>query len=128
MPCYKAWNDYLEPGTPAYLKAEEEVRAQLQTVKHVVDYYYTANRQPLPDLPGGIDIDPSRHLRSTREAGIRQAMCHHFACEGIHFYQLYDVCSLLNENDKTDRAFFAVIIPCATLMRSDPGKFKHSVQ
>jgi hypothetical protein len=42
MPCYTAWNDYLQRNTPEYLDAEREVRAKLRAVQHIVDYYCPA--------------------------------------------------------------------------------------
>ena len=126
MPCYAGWNADLSPGTPEYLRAEVQVRAQLNSVKHIVDYYYAAFEHLLPDLPDGTSIDPLRQPRSKTEMSIREAICHHFACDGIHFCTLYDVCSLLDAENKAQRAYLAVILPCATLMRSHGGKFRHS--
>ena len=37
MPCYSAWNDYLDPGTPDYEVAKAAVTAKLHAVRHVID-------------------------------------------------------------------------------------------
>lgn len=124
MPCYTAWNEFLTPDTPEYLQAEERVQAQLKAVRHIVDYYYTAFAHPMPDLPDDVSIDSSRQPRSKKEISIREAICHHFACDEIDFCTLYDVCSLLESRDRHQRTYLAVILPCATLMRVHGAKFR----
>lgn len=126
MPCYTAWNDYLALGTPEYLSAEERVRGQLKAVEHIVDYYYAAFEHSLPNLPSGLSIDPFRQPKSARETRIREMICHHFACDGIDFCTLYDVCSLLNTEVERQRAYTAIILPCANLLRSEGSKYRHS--
>ena len=126
MPCYTAWNEYLTPDTPEYLRAKEIVRAKLNAVKHIVNYYYKAHEGTLPTLPDGTLIDPFRQPRSSKEMAIREAICHHFACDGIHFCTLYDVCTLLDSEVREDQACLAVILPCATLMRTELTKFNPS--
>ena len=126
MPCYTAWNEFLDPDTPEYLQAREHVRARLKAVEHIVDYYYAAFGQPMTDLPNGVSVDPFRQPRSTKETSIREMICHHFACHGIDFCTLYDVCSLLDVDDSRERAYSAVILPCATLLRSEGTKYRHS--
>ena len=123
MPCYTAWSEYLTPNTAEYFRAKEEVRAKLNAVKHIVNYYYNAHEGTLPILQAGTAIDPMRQLRSSKEMAIRGAICHHFACDGIHFCTLYDVCSLLDSEQKEERAYLAVILPCATLMRTEMRRF-----
>ena len=56
----------------------------------------------MPDLPDGVDIDSMRQPRSEIEMSIRVKICHHFACDGIHFCTLYDVCSLLESQDSSN--------------------------
>jgi hypothetical protein len=51
-------------------------------------------------------------------------ICHHFACDGINFCTLYDVCTLLDSQDKLNRGYMAVILPCATLMREGADEFR----
>jgi hypothetical protein len=123
MPCYTAWDAFLEPDTPEYFRAEEEIRAKLRAVIHIVDYYYRAFSFPLPQLPDGVKIDPFRQPKSKKELAIREMICHHFACDGVDFCTLYDVCSLLNEDSQDDRPYLAVIWLCANQMRGNPGKF-----
>ena len=124
MPCYTAWNQYLKPGTPEYLRAEEEVRAKLMSVKHIVDYYYEVHGFAMPSLPDGVSVDPFRQPQSAKESSIREAICHHFACDEIGVSSLYDACSLLDENRPGDRAYLAVILPSVSLLRQHPEKFK----
>jgi hypothetical protein len=126
MPCYTAWNDYLQPNTPEYLNAEREVRAKLRAVQHIVDYYYTAFSHALPQVPKSVQIDCTRQPRARREQKIREMLCHHFACDEVHFTTLYDVCTLLDAHDDKDRAYLAVIEPCAFLMRSEYRRFHPS--
>jgi hypothetical protein len=123
MPCYSAWNAYLEPDTPAYLRAKSIVEAKLLSTKHIVDYYYRAHSLSLPNLPAGTLIDGFRQPRSTRELNVRVMISHHFACDGLDFCTLYDVCTLLNEKVDVDRSYLAVILPCATMMRQDTKRF-----
>jgi hypothetical protein len=59
MPCYLAWNENLEPGSAEYADAESEVRAKLQSIKHIVDYYYEVNGAEKPNLPGRHDDRPA---------------------------------------------------------------------
>jgi hypothetical protein len=124
MPCYTAWDQSLTPGTLEYLQAEEQVQEKLKAVIHIVDYYYTAFVHAMPDLPDGVSIDSTRQPRSEKEMSIREMICHHFACDGINFLTLYDVCSLLDSQDKQQRAYLAVIHPCAYLMRANRDKFR----
>lgn len=98
MPCYSAWNEHLKPGTPEYLRAEAEVRAKLESIKHIVDYYYEVNGFAMPSLPDGVAVDPFRQPKSAKESSIREAICHHFACDEVGVSTLYDACSLLDEN------------------------------
>lgn len=90
MPCYTAWNQYLKPGTPEYLQAEQEVRAKLVSIKHIIDYYYEVNGFALPSLPEGVSVDPFRQPKSAKESSIREAICHHFACDEVSVSTLYE--------------------------------------
>jgi hypothetical protein len=126
MPCYTAWNQSLTPGTPKYLQAEEQVREKLKAVMHIVDYYYKAFEYSMPDLPDGVSIDSMRQPRSEKEMSVREMICYHFACDGISFLTLYDVCSLLESQDKLQRPYLAIILPCAYLMRASRNKFRLS--
>lgn len=123
MPCYSAWNEYLKPDTPAYAKAKSEIEAKLLSVKHIVNYYYATHSFKLPSLPLNVEIDPFRQPRSQREVAIREMISHHFACDGVNFCTLYDVCSLLDPSREPDRSYLAVILPCAALMRQDTKKY-----
>jgi hypothetical protein len=126
MPCYTAWNAYLNPGTPEYVRAEAEVKAKLQSIKHIVDYYYRANSFEMPNVPEGVAIDAFRQPRSAKESAIREAICHHFACDAVDVSSLYNACSLLDERRAEERSYLAVILPSATLIRQNPEKFKGS--
>ena len=124
MPCYNAWNECLTPGTTEYLRAEAEVRAKLESITHIVDYYYGVNSFAMPSLPDGVAVDPLRQPKSAKEASIRDAICHHFACDEVGVSTLYDACSLLDERRPEQRSYLAVILPSATLLRQHPQKFK----
>lgn len=124
MPCYSAWNEHLKPGTPEYLRAEAEVRAKLESIKHIVDYYYEVNGFAMPSLPDGVAVDPFRQPKSSNESAIREAICHHFACDVVGVSTLYDACSLLDENRPDERAYLAVILPSVALLRQHPKRFK----
>lgn len=124
MPCYTAWNECLEPGTAEYARAEDVVRAKLLAIKHIIDYYYAVNEFPLPSLPEGVHVDPQRQPKSSKEGQIRQAICHHFACDEVSVSALYDACSLLDEKRPEDLAYLAVMLPSASLLREHPGKFR----
>jgi len=123
MPCYSAWNEALEPGTPAYERAEREVRSKLESVRHIVDYYYKVHALSLPALPASIYIDPTRQSRSNAEIAVREAICFHLACDGVGVSTLYDISSLLDAADSSDRAYLAVILPTATKLRQDPDRY-----
>ncbi len=126
MPCYTAWNEDLRPGSPDYLIAELQIHAKLKAVRHIVDYYYKAFEYPMPDVPDSLCIEPFRQPNTNQEMSIREMICHHFSCDGIHFCTLYDVCSLLDAEDKGQRSYLAVILPCANLMRANGTQFKYS--
>lgn len=126
MPCYSAWNEHLKPGAPEYLRAEVEIRAKLESIKHIVDYYYEVNGFAMPSLPDDLAVDSFRQPKSAKESSIREAICHHFACDEVGVSTLYDACSLLDERRPEQRAYLAVILPSATLLRQHPQKFKTS--
>ena len=123
VPCCNSWDDFLTPNTPEYSRAEAELRAKLQAVIHVVDYYYLAFGHQLPQLPERTKIDPERQPKSKKEMAIREMICRHLACDGVDFCTLYDFCSLLNPAVPQEHSYLAVIWPSAHLMRTDPGKF-----
>ncbi len=123
MPCYSAWYEFLKPDSPEYRETKARVEAKLSSVQHIVDYYYSTHNFKLPELPRGTDIDPFRQPRSKAELKLREMICHHFACDGVNFCTLYDVCTLLSEQDDEQRSYLAVIMPCATLMRQDKEKY-----
>lgn len=123
MPCYSAWYEYLKEGTPAYRRAKSEVVAKLQAVKHIVDYYYRAAAMEMPRLPVGSRIDPFKSAKSAKERKLRELIAHHFACDGINFIVLYDVCSLLDDRLEADLAYKAIIGNCATTMRQRTNEF-----
>lgn len=123
MPCYSAWNDYLEPGTPQFEQAKAVVVAKLKAVRHIIDYYYQSQGLPLPELAEGTIIDSHRQPRSPRELALREMICHHFCCDGLDFCALYDVASLLSPQVASERAYLAVVLPCASLMRMDKERY-----
>lgn len=123
MPCYSPWNDYLEPGTLPFEQAKAVVAAKLRAVTHIIDYYYRSHGLQLPDLAEGTMIDSHRQPRSPREFALREMICHHFSCDGVDFCSLYDVASLLSPQIENERAYLAVVLPCATLMRMHKERF-----
>jgi hypothetical protein len=123
MPCYTPWYGYSHPGSPEFARALKAVHAKLRAVKHVVDYYYEAYGLSLPSLPDGAEIDPMRQPRAPSEYRVREMICHHLACDGIDFMGLFDVASVLDDADKGDRAYLAVIRPCSMLMKQHTDKF-----
>lgn len=123
MPCYTAWNEYLKPGTPEYLTAEEIVRAKLKAVQHIVDYYYEAFDQRIPRAETYECTSMPYEPASLREKKLLEIICHHFSCDGIHFTMLYDVRSVL-ECRKGGRAYDAIITYCASLMRAERGRYQ----
>ena len=120
MPCFTNWNENLQPGTREYEEAEGVVRAKLESIRHIIDYYYSVNEHSKPDLPDGTRIDPLRQPKSRREQQIRNLICHHFVCDGMTAATLYDASSVLNEHQREDRPYLAIILPCATLLRLQP--------
>lgn len=124
MPCYSAWNENLEPGSAEYANAEIEVRAKLQSIKHIVDYYYGVNGAEKPHLPIDTSIDALRQPRSAKEMATREAICFHLSCDEVGVSTLYDACSLLDDKDSGDRPYLAVILPCASLLRQHPERFR----
>ena len=123
MPCYTAWYEHLEPDTPEYAAAIRVVAAKLHAVKHIVSHYYRVFGCALPKIPDRVELDNTRQPRSRKEQKVRELICHHFACDKIHFTTLYDVCSLLDERIDDDKSYLAVIGPCAHLMRSEYRRF-----
>lgn len=123
MPCYTAWNEYLEPGTPEYSAAEQRVRAKLKAVQHIVNYYYRAFDQRFPLVKIKEGTSASYKPASTREKRLLEMICHHFACDGIHFTTLYDACSVL-DCGQGERRHKGIIMYCATLMRSEMGQYR----
>ena len=106
------------------MDAETEVRAKLQSIKHIVDYYYEVNGAEKPSLPIDTTIDALRQPRPFKEMAIREAICFHLQCDEVGVSTLYDACSLLDAGAAGDRAYLAVILPCASLRRQHPGRFK----
>ena len=124
MPCYTAWFEHYQSGTPEYEKAKAQITAQLVAIKRIVDYYYHASNFEKPALGPNVEINPLRQPKTKKELDIRVAICHHFCCDGIGFTKLYDVCSLMNFQDQADKSYGAILLPCATLMRHYTQVFK----
>jgi hypothetical protein len=55
---------------------------------------------------------------------IREAICFHLSCDDAGVSTLYDACSLPGRRAAGDRAYLAVILPCASQLRQDPARFK----
>lgn len=123
MPCYTAWYEHYVKDSPEYLAAKQDVMKKLNSVKHIIDYYYQAHEFPFPDVAGDVEIDPMRQPKSRTEIAIRHMICHHFACDGVDVSMLYDAATLPAMRDERDRSYAAIILPCATLMRKDPEKY-----
>lgn len=128
MPCYTAWNEGIPQGTPEHHQAEKKVRAWLRSIKHIIDYYYRAYDYPMPNIPDGTKVDLYRQPKSQREQRIREAICHHVQCDGMNVSMLYDASSLLDQRNKEERAYLAVLLPCATLLAPGPDEFKMAYQ
>jgi len=77
------WNECLKPGTPEYLRAKKEGRSKLVSIKHIVDYYYGMNGFANPSPLEGVAVNSFRQPKSAKEPSIREAICHHFACDGV---------------------------------------------
>jgi hypothetical protein len=118
MPCYTAWNQYLQEGTPEYDRARAVVQARFLAVKHIVGYYYAAAGVSLPQIPLSAKAEAIRVPKSEKERRIWKAIAHHCACDGNHFCTLYDVCSLLDGESARDRSYERVILGCAHLMEA----------
>lgn len=97
--------------------------AKLRAVTHIIDYYYKSHGLQLPKLADGTMVDSHRQPRSPRELALREMICHHFSCDGLDFCSLYDVASLLSPQIATEKAYLAVVLPCATLMRMQKERF-----
>ena len=123
MPCYTAWYEYVNPGTPEFAQAQKVVEAKLRAITHVINYYYASTGLTLPVLPDGVPINPMRQPRSRKEYGLREMICHHLACDGVDFITLFDVASLLDERQADQRSYLAVIRPCSMLMKANQNKF-----
>jgi hypothetical protein len=67
MPCYTARNEHLEPGTSEHLKAEVGIKAKLESIRHIVDYYHEVNSFSVPSLQDGMAVDKLRQLNSTKD-------------------------------------------------------------
>ena len=124
MPCYTAWDEFLEEGTASYAKAKAEVHAKLKSVQHIVDYYYRVAGESLPTIETERDIELFSPPKASKQHMIRLAIAHHFACDDIHFCTLYDVCSLLDPKLDEGRSYEAVIRACATDLRLNPEQFR----
>ena len=120
MPCFSDWDQNLAPGTSEYLQVEAQIRAKLKSVLHIIDYYYSVAGYPKPNLPDGTRIDPQRQPKSPTEIKIRNAICHHFVCDGVTPQTLHDVRSLLHDERPDERQYLAIILPCFTLLRLQP--------
>lgn len=124
MPCYTAWDEHLQQGTPKYDRARAEVQARLIAIKHIVSYYYAAAGANLPLMPLSAEAEAFRLPKSDKERRIWKAIAHHCACDGVHFCTLYDVCSLLDQDSEADRSYKNVILGCAHLMRSHTAVYR----
>jgi hypothetical protein len=79
MPCYTAWNEYLEEGSVSYANAREQVLAKLASIKHIIDYYYRVAWRALPEMDAETVVDPFHSPKTQKEAKIRESITHHFA-------------------------------------------------
>jgi len=125
MPCYTAWNANLSPGTPEYVRAEAEVKEKLQSIKHIVDYYYRANSFDMPNLPEGVAIDAFRQPRSAKESAIREAICHHFACDAVDVSSRFVRIQRSSREATTEPARLLGVTGRNALIYGKPGKLRH---
>jgi hypothetical protein len=125
MPCFVGWNAHLTPGTPEYDRALAELRAKLLAVKHIVRYYYGAAGLDLPRGVSGADLPPAPS--SEKERRTWKGICHHCACDGVHFTTLYDLLTILDPASEEDSSYRHVIFGCAHKMRSESEVFRTAV-
>jgi hypothetical protein len=123
MPCYTAWNEFLQPGTPAYAKAEAEVLAKLRSLQHAVNYYYAVADLALPLAHtrtdgGGFGGEQFRSQNpSSEEDEVLDRLTHHLACDGVHCTTIYDAVSLLDTNLREQAGYAWVLQTCAFRLR-----------
>lgn len=126
MPCYTAWNEHLDEGSPDYERTRAELEAKLRSVKHVVDYYYRAFRVRLPkarliDDEQGLEAPwsfaPERYPRN--EKRVLDRIYHHLCCDEVHFTTLYDLVSLMDVHDAVEAGYARVLLECAARMRTE---------
>jgi len=125
MPCFgDAWDDGLTPGTPEYIEEESRVRAELEALLHVVDYYCKAYERELPadfryggrnfeDLP----IEDKRLLA---------AIYHHLRCDGINAAAMHDILALVETSDEKCGHVSTIVQTCFMLSRSRPSIKNHT--
>lgn len=116
MPCHQRWDEYLVPGSAAYVEARAEVAAKLEALKHAVDYYYRAAALALPEAyptadVGGSSGDEFRiENPNHEEAEVLDRLTHHLACDGVHCTTIYDAVSLLDAQNP-GQAGYARVLP-----------------
>ena len=122
MPCFVGWDEHLKPGTPEYDRGRAELHAKFLVIKHIVRYYYGAAGVSLPRGSRTADLPPAPS--SEKERRIWKGICHHCACDGVHFTTLYDVCSIIDPASEEDCSYRHVIFGCGHQMRCKPDKFR----
>ena len=117
MPCLgEAWNEALTPGTPEYIQEEKKVRAHLDALLHVIDYYCGIHRRTIPieNCNSGTDFDnlpsPDRRLLAD--------IYHHLRCDGVNASVAFDVLALVESDEQKHEDLIAVIKVCYRLLRS----------
>jgi len=129
MPCYNQWDAYLEPGSEKYKSKRKELNAKLEAVKHIVEFYYKSHGLFVPPASfRGIGVDMGRGHEDFEcvegvgpEEEIFEEITKHFACDEIHFTEIYDLVSLMNLKDETEAGFARVMLHCANKLRSGWG-------
>lgn len=123
MPCYTAWNEYLEVGTPAYERAEAELRAKLRALRHAIDYYYGAAGASVPHAhrPGeGRGGNVTEGLVALAppagESGVLDRITHHLACDGVSVSLLYDAATLVPHEEPSEAGYARVLLLSAHRM------------
>lgn len=129
MGCYTEWDAYLEKGSKAYKEKEDELKAKLKAVKHIVDYYYSLKGLVVPHATHSgksswietaeneFSVN-SKEVDDLNEVKTIDSITHHVMCDQIHFTTLYDICTLLNLDVPEDARYARVIMKCANIVRA----------
>lgn len=123
MPCLgDTWDAGLEPGTPEYAQEESRVRAKLEAVAHVINYYCTQHGRDA-DYIASIPIDATGGLFS-EDKDLLKAIYHHLRCDGIKAPDVCDLIALAGKDTAQERSLLPILDACVFLMRSRMERFE----